>query len=334
MVSSNVLKILFVLEMLKRTDEQHPINSTQIIDELKKLGLDAQRKSIGNYIRILREELDYDIILCDNKNLGWYMVGQDFEEYELKMLVDAVNSAKFLTADKTRELRNKILSFATKEGKRVIKSAMVMDESLKITDKMFDIKFDAVMRAIADNRQIKFQYQELVSNNQIKLKNDGKYYQITPYYMGVWGHEYFVVANTLGHDNVSFYRIEMMKNIETVNENARPMSEVDELKDIGKKGRTFGDFIKENINLRNGIVKSVKISGINKLQREVTKKFGNKISFKSMDSEHFTVNVNVADSAGLYQWIAQYGSNMRIEAPEECIEEFKKFLTDTLKQYM
>lgn len=333
MVSSNVLKILFVLEMLKRTDEQHPINSRQIIEELNKMGLTAQRKSIGNYIRILRDELDYDIVLCDNKNLGWYMVGQEFEDYELKILVDAVNSAKFITADKTRELRKKILNLATKEGKRVISSGMVMDESLKLSDNKFVIKFDTVMRAIANKTQVRFQYQELSANNRLKVKKDGEYYTISPYYMGVWGHEYFVVANTSPHDNVSFYRVEMMKNVQETNQKSRPIGEVQELKGIGKGGRTFGDFIKENINLRNGTVKNIKISGINMVQREVTKKFGNGISFRTKDSEHFITSVDVADSEGFYQWIAQFGNNMRIEAPKECVESFKRFLLDTLNQY-
>lgn len=333
MASSNVLKILFVLELLKKTDELHPINSTQIIEELKKEGLQAERKSIGHYIRILSEEMHYDIFLSDNKNLGWYMTSQEFEEYELKILVDAVNSAKFISAEKTKELRDKLLNQATKEGKRIIKSGMVMEDSLKLADAQFAIKFDTVMRAIADRKQIRFQYQELGPNNKPLVKKNGEFYTITPYYLGVWGHEYFLVANTAPHNNVSFYRVEMMKNIEIADQKARPMSEIDELKDIGKKGRTFGDFIKENINLRNGTVKKIKLSGTNAMQREVVKKFGKNISFRAQGTERFVATVDVVDSEGFYQWLAQFGNKMRIENPAESIEGFKQFLLDTLEQY-
>ena len=256
MASSNVLKILYVLDIMKKTDEYHPMNSSQIIEELEKYGLKAERKSIGKYIRILTEELHYDIILCDNKNLGWYMVGQEFEDYELKMLVDS----------------------------------------------QFAVKFDTVMRAIADRKQLSFQYQELGAGNKKVLKKDGEYYYISPYYLGVWGHEYFVVANTDKYDNVSFYRVEMMKNVQVSEKAIRPMSEINELKDIGKNGRSFADFIKETVNLKNGKVRRVKLSGLNSLQIEVTKKFGNDIVFFDQAEGRFVTHIKVAESDGFYEY--------------------------------
>ena len=108
MAESGVLKILLVLDILKRTDEYHPINSTQIIEALEKQGLKAERKTIGKYIQVIRDEMGYDIVLCDNKNLGWYMCDQEFEDYELKMLADSVASAKFLSVDNSRKLIKKI----------------------------------------------------------------------------------------------------------------------------------------------------------------------------------------------------------------------------------
>lgn len=333
MASSNVLKILYVLDMLKRTDEFHPINSTEIIHKLKSVGLSAERKTIGKYIRILTEEMGYDIVLCENKNLGWYMIGQEFEDYELKILVDAVNAAKFITAKETRILRKKLLNLATKEGIRIISSGSLMDETLKMEDKQFANKFDTIMRIIADKKQMQFQYPELEPDNHKFTEIEGLVYEATPYYLGVWGHEYYVVACITGSKHVSFYSVEMMKNVEPVNVPARPMSEVSELKDIGKNGRTFGNFVKETINLQNGTVKPIKLSGVNALQKEVVKKFGNNISFRAKDEERFEVTVDAVDSQGLYQWIAQYGNRMKIESPVECIENYKKYLQDALMQY-
>lgn len=208
-----------------------------------------------------------------------------------------------------------------------------MDESFKLVDNKFAVKFDEVMRAIADNRKLRFRYCDIGSGNKKKLKRDGEYYQISPYYLGVWNHEYFVVANTDGHNNVSFYRVEMMSEVSMLEEAARPMAEIDELKSIGKNGRTFSDFIKESIHLRNGAVTSVKLSGINHIRLEVMKKFGNNVSFRDKGEERFTVSVDVADSEGFYQWLAQFGSNIKIESPKKCIEKYKQFLTDTLEQY-
>lgn len=333
MLSSNVLKILLVLDMLKRTDEQHPINSTQIIKQLEEKGFKAERKSIGNYVRSLTDEMGYDIVLHSNKNLGWYMVGQEFEDYELKILADAVAQSQFLSADHSRKLIKKIRNLATIEGERIIKNTVVMDESLKLVDSKFALKFDTIMRAISDNKKVSFKYYEMGANNRKVVRNDGKIYTISPYYLGVWGHEYFLIANTDPYDNVSTYRVEMMDEITISAERIKPMNQVDQLKGIGKNGRTFIDFIKESVNLKNGTVKTIQISGINPLRKEVMKKFGNTISFRNQGEDRFVVNVNSADSRGFYEWIARYGSSMKIESPKECIDTYKAYLQETQELY-
>lgn len=333
MAESGVLKILLVLDILKRTDEYHPINSTQIIEALEKQGLKAERKTIGKYIQVLRDEMGYDIVLCDNKNLGWYMCDQEFEDYELKMLADSVASAKFLSVDNSRKLIKKIQNLSTKEGERIIKNTVVFDDTMKMTDPMFAIKFDEIMRAIADRKKICFRYMEWGTGNKLVPRKNGKKYIISPYYLGVWGHEYFVVSNTDPYNNVSVYRVEMMDSIETLSENSRPMNEINELKSVGINGRTFIDFIKESVNLKAGEPVSVRFSGINHLRKEVMKKFGNKVMFMDQGDDRFSVSVDVADSRGFYEWIAQFGANMKIEGPNDCIDKYKSFLIETLEQY-
>lgn len=333
MAESNVLKILYVLEMLRRTDEQHPINSTQIIENLEQEGLSAERKSIGNYIRILREEMGYDILLSENRNLGWYMIDQTFEDHELKLLVDAVNAAQFITADDTRKLRGKILSLSTKEGERIIRSGMVMEESLKLVDAKFADKFDTLMRAIADHKQVSFQYETIGSGGKKRPVSEGLVFHVSPYYLGVWGHEYYLVGNAAGSDDASFYRVEMLKQVEIEDVTARPMSQVNQLKEVGREGKTFGDFIKETINLQSGTVRSIRISGQNELRREVMKKFGRDVMMRDNSDDRFVAYLHVADSRGFYQWVAQFGDQMKIEGPEECVEHFVDFLRESLAQY-
>ena len=333
MAESGYSKIIAVLDILKRTDESHPVTSNQIIASLKKKNLHAERKSIGRYIRMLREELNYDIVLCENRNLGWYMRDQDFEDYELKMLADWVASAKFLSMDDSRKLIKKIQNLATKEGERIIEDTLVIDESMKITDSMFAIKFDAIMRAIADKKKVSFKYTDWGPGNKRVPRKDGKTYVISPYYLGVWGYEYYVVANTDPYDNVSVYRVELMDSLETLQDKSRRMDEISELTGIGENGREFIDFIKESVNLKFGEPRSIKISGINHLRNEVMKKFGNKLLFRDQGADRFSVYVNASDSRGFYEWIAQFGANMKIEHPKDCIEKYKRFLAETLEQY-
>lgn len=262
---------------------------------------------------------------AENRNDGWYMIGQDFEDYQLKMLADAVASAKFLTVKDTRDLIGKIKAMATKEGERLINAGIVIDDSLKTEDPTFAIKFDQVMRAIADHRQIRFQYFDDTSGKEKRLKWDGKVYQVTPYYLGIWGTDYFIVANTDGYDNTSHYRVELMTNLEVTDIPGKPMSEVEELSGIGKNGRTFGDYIKESVNLWSGPVRKIRISGENHIRREVAKKFGRDLMFKDNGDGSFSVSLNVAEGEGFYQWIAAFGCNMKIESRKSASRNTRLF---------
>jgi predicted DNA-binding transcriptional regulator YafY len=332
MAENNKLKILYLLDLMRKTDEHHPINSTQIIEKLQEYGIVAERKSIGRDIQCLTDA-GYDIVKCENHNAGWYMTGQEFDDYELKMLADAVASARFLTLTESRNLIKKIKNLATKDGEQIIDATLIVDESLKLTDKKFKFKFDTIMRAVTEHKQIRFQYEDIVEGNQRKLRKEGKVYQVSPYCLGLWGPEYFVVANMLPYNNTIHFRVEMMTNVEETDEPIRPMSEIDELKTIGQNGRTFSDYARETVHLWSGATHTVSISGINHIRQDVIKKFGNNLMFSDQQNDRFSVNIKVAEGEGFYQWAAKYGPHLKIEGPKEVVNEYKRFLKDTLAQY-
>lgn len=332
MAENSKLKILYILDIMRKTDEHHPINSTQLVEKLQQYGIPAERKSIGRDIQCL-EDAGYDIIKCENHNVGWYMTGQEFDDYELKMLADAVASARFLTLKDSMNLIKKLKNLATKDGEQIIDATTAVDEELKLQDKKFKLKFDAIMRAITEHRQISFQYEDIVAGNKRKLCKDGKVYQVSPYYLGPWGPEYFLVANMLPYDDTIHFRVEMMTNLKTLELPVRPMSEIDELKDIGKNGRTFSDYARETVHLWSGKICSVSISGINHVRQDVMKKFGNSLMFMDKPNDRFSVTLNVAEGEGFYQWVAKYGSNIKIEGPKDVVEKYKAFIKSVLRQY-
>jgi len=332
MAENNKLKILYLLDFMRKTDEHHPLNSTQLAQKLQQYGITADRKTIGRDIRCL-EDAGYELIKCENHNDGWYMVGQTFEDYELKMLADTVAAAKFLTLKDSRELIKKIKNLATKDGERIIDATMVLDDTLKLTDKEFKYKFDTIMRAITEHKQIRFQYEDIVQGNKRKARKGGKVYQVSPYCLALWGAEYFVVANMWPFDNAIHFRVEMMANLEAMDEAARPMSEIENLKDIGKKGRTFSDYIRETVHLWSGDMRTIQISGINHIRQDIIRKFGNNLMFMDQPDNRFSVYLKVAEGKGFYQWAAKFGANMKIEGPKQIVDEYKRYLKETLKQY-
>ena len=333
MAENGKLKILYLLDIMRKTDKDHPLNTPQILAKLNEKGVSAERKAIKRDLDALTEA-GYKIEKDTNHNDGYYMDSQSFNDAELKLLADAVASAKFLTVKESKELIDKIKSLASKEAEKVIKANIFMDDSFKMTDSEFVNKCMVIIKAIAEHKQIKFRHETLGAKNKRVEKWEGYFYKATPYYMGMWGPEYFVIANTTGHSNVSSYRLEMMADVEMIDEPATPMSKVDDLKGIGKGGRTLGNFIKETIRLQPGNeTHSIKISGNNSVRIEVLKKFGNNIMIRDLPGDRFSVNLDVKDSEGIFQWLAKYGSNVKLEWPEEDVEKYKAYLQAILAQY-
>lgn len=332
MAENSKLKILYILDIMKKTDAQHPLNTTQIAEKLMNYGIKAERKSIGRDLDCL-EDAGYSIVKCENHNQGWYMTDLDFEEHELKMLVDAVASAKFLTIQESRSMIKKIKNLATKEGERLIDATIVMDPAMKIADSKFKFKFDLVMRAIAEKKQISFQYYELTSGNQRRLKRDGYVYQINPYYIVlVNNEEYFVVGNPVTHDHAGHFRIEMMANLEMTDERVRPMDEIVELKEIGST-KTIGEYVRETVNMWTGKPTRVTLRCGNGCRHNLMVKFGKEITMRDEDENTFIAHVSVTNNEGFYQWLAAYGPYITIEAPEDMRQHYIEYLKKTLACY-
>ena len=333
MAETNKLKILYVLDIMRKTDEQHPMNISQIAEKLWSVyGLKAERKSIGRDLQTL-EDAGYSIVKCENHNLGWYMVDQDFEDHELKMLADAVASAKFMTLEDSRALIKKIKNIATREGEKLIDTTVVLDPATKIVDSKFKFKFDLVMRAIADKKQISFQYLEFTAGNQKVLKRDGKVYQVSPYYIFPMNDEYFLLGNPSSHDHATHFKIEMMTNVAVTDIPVRSMREVIELKDIGTT-KTIGDYIRENVNMWTGTPVNVTLRCSNSYRHQLMMKFGKDITMRDDTADEAIAHVTVTDNEGFYQWLASCGSNVILEAPEEMRERYREYLKSTLACYM
>ena len=331
MAERSKLKILYVLDIMKKTDEHHPVNTTQISEKLAAYGIQAERKSIARDIQCL-EDAGYSIAKCENHNDGWYMFDQEFEDHELKMLVDAVASAKFLTLDDSRQLIKKLKKLATKDGEKIIDATLIMDENLKLVDKKFNLKFDTIMRAITDYKQIRFQYIERDSGSKTTLRYGGYFYQVSPYFIALENDEYFLICNPNSHKYATTFRIELMTNIDIVDMPIRPMKETEELKDIGKT-RTVSDFLRQSVHMWNGEAETITLRGINTCRINLTKTFGNNITIRDDGEEYFIANIKAAKSEGFYQWLAAYGANIKIQSPQIAINEFKVYLKKTMAQY-
>ena len=300
--------------------------------KLKTYMIDAERKSISRDIECL-SDAGYSIIKCDNHNKGWYMTDQDFEDYELKILADAVAKAQFLTADDTRKLIKKIKNLATVEGEKIINATTFVDKDLKIADRKFKLKFNLLIRAITAKKQVQFQYRDEKAKSKNALRRDGYIYEVSPYYVFLSGSEYFLLANPATHNHLTVFKIDLMENLQMLEENVRHADEIEELGEL-TNGKTIETFLRSSVNMWMGNFTTVKLNFTAACRREILKKFGVNTFIIANGDGTFNASVKVSDSPGFYQWLAAYGKNITVLEPENVRQNYIKYLRDTLNNYL
>lgn len=198
----NKCRLLRVFEYMQNTDEQHPLNITQIIAKLLEDGVcdhEPDRKSIMRDLQTI-EACGYKLEACENHNDGKYLnyENKPFDCDQLKMLADAVASARFLTAEDAKKLVNKIFQLGTPSDRKFLKEAVIGDASLNVALSKTKYNFDKIMEAIRDKKQISFQYNyRFVPNPQQKdLSHEGMEYFVSPYYFVPMNDDYYVIGCT------------------------------------------------------------------------------------------------------------------------------------------
>ena len=328
MAENSKLKLLYILDIMKKTDEFHPINSTQIAAKLSAYGIQAERKSISRDLACL-EDAGYSIIKCSDHNKGWYMTDQTFEDFELKILCDAVGYAPFLTDKDTRDLVKKVRDLATAEGEKLISAATYLDTTIKTDDKRNKIKIDTVTRAIKAKKKITFQYYEDTAGNRRRLRRDGHVYCVSPYYLVLYENQYFLICNSESNDGLTHFRLEMITNL---NITELPSRDPRTLPAHGDKF-DLGGYLRGSVNMWAGERVRVKLRCDNYLRNDIRMRFGKQVMMIDDGPDCFTVTVEVADNTGLYQWLAEQGKRVTVVSPEAVREHYVEFLQDILNLY-
>lgn len=330
MEGKNKIKLLKILEIMSKTDENHPLTIDEIRKKLEKYGIEAERKSISRDLKIL-EDAGFQIVLCENHNDGWYMIEHLFQDFELKLITDAIASTKILTIEDTRNLIKRIKNFATLEAEGFIDNTVVIDPTIKEKDRRLSVYFDLVMRAIVANKKITFQYIDRMSRDKT-LRNNGEVIQASPYYLVPMNGKYYVACCTDDSTSVHNYRLDLMVNIQIMNLNIKPKIQVDELKEIGHT-MTDSDYLRISAHSWTGLKETVTLEGINWCRLNISDKFGNDIMIHNKGEDKFIVHVDAAINEGFYQWLASYGTNLKLLSPQNRVTEFKEYIRRIYEQY-
>lgn len=315
--SANQKLKLFYLSRIfhEKTDDEHVLTMPEIKMHLEQYGITADRKSLYDDIDALRT-LGFDIIgEKDGRNYNYHLGNKQFEIAELKLLVDAVQSSKFITEKKSGDLIKKIASLASDYEGQQLKRQVVVQGRIKAMNESLYYIVDEIHTAINQNIKIKFNYYKWDINKALVLRKGTKY-EVSPWAL-TWDDEnYYLIAYDSNAGKIKHYRVDKMRSIEHTGER-REGRDVFAAIDMATYSRmSFGMF--------GGKKTKVKLRFRNDIVGVLLDRFGRDISIRATENEDWSEAwVDVAFSEQFLGWVFSLGDNVVIEGPTEAVERFK-----------
>lgn len=317
-------KILVLLDLFKsKTDEEHGVTTSDIIDYLADHGIKAERKTVYADLNTLKE---YGYEISKEKKDGNYyytLLDRDFQLPELKLLVDAVQASKFISAKKSSELIKKIENLASVYQAKQLQRQVFVSNRIKTNYENVYYNVDELNLAINENRKIKFDYYEWNLSKEIVLRKNGHKNDISPWSLAWDDENYYLVAFDGNSGIIKHYRVDKMRKIEILDEARDGREEFEEFDAAKYAKKVFGMF--------TGDEQRVKIQFANKLIGVVIDRFGQDIMIIPKGVDQFVVNVNVKVSNMFLGWIIGLGDGAKILEPESVVDEVKQ-ITERLKE--
>ncbi len=329
-VQNSKLKLLVLADIFeKQTDEENPLNATELSEKLQNSGIPAERKSVYKDIEVLRE-FGYDIIKSsDRGNAGYFLGERKFQEAEIRLISDAVQAANFISANKTAELVNKLESFLSEKQSRVLHSQVYVEKRPKTSNERIYYTISELDKAINNNLKVEIVYQKRKITEEFKTATEEKLHKVSPYAL-IWSNDsYYLICNNEKYDNLMHVRIDRISSVTVTKEKARHFSEVSNY----TNKFDAADYANKSFNMFSGEPKPVQLICNNDLLDVMLDRFGKSVKIQKNDDASFVLKTNAAVSNGLVAWILQFGSRVKVKAPNDLIYEIKKAAEETYKLY-
>lgn len=324
--NSQKLKILYLLRILQEeTDERHPLGAAALLQRLEAYGIQAERKSVYDDIEQLRG-FGYDIVFVKSRTQGGYYLGsREFELPELKLLVDAVQASKFMTARKSRELIGKLERFASREEGRQLQRQVYVAGRIKTEQENIYYNVDAIHRALQEQVQVSFLYMEWGLDGKLHPRKEGALYRVSPWAL-LWSDEnYYMIGFDGEAAMIKHYRVDKMQRIGLLEEKRQGEEEFSHFDLPAYANRTFGMY--------GGQVTQVNLVFPNGMAGVVMDRFGKDTRMRRVDDGHFQARVTVAVSGQFFGWLAGLGSQVRLAGPPEVVSAYRRHLQDIVSVY-
>lgn len=317
------MKILYLMRILMtETDELHTMNALQLSEKIKAMyGLSYERKTIYTDIKRL-QDFGIRIGQVKGRTCGYYVEKRDFDVPELKLLVDAVQSSKFITRGKSEELIRKLGFLTSRESAKQLQRQVYIFNRIKAENDSIYENVDTIHAAMRDDLQISFKYCVWTVRKELVRKKNGLDYIVSPWAL-TWDDEnYYLVGYDADTGKIKHYRVDKMQEI-SITEDER----------LGKEQFIDFDlaaFAKKTFGMYGGEDRKLTLEGENHMVGVVIDRFGTDIMISRHDENHFHAVVTVSVSPQFFGWLTGIGKGLCIVGPEDVRNEYREYLEEIL----
>lgn len=317
------LKIFYILDYLqKNSHEEHPVRASDLISMLdRQHNISCDRKTVYSDVAAL-QEYGVDIVSIPGKNGGYYIASRNFELPELKLLIDAVQSSKYLTEKKSRELIEKLLTQCNEQDAKLMKRNILVSGRVKSMNETIYYSVDSIQEAITQNKQISFRYFDWDFGAKRKYRD--KTYVASPYGLCQDNENCYLLALSDRH-GITSYRVDRMIDISLLDMPRVPCPEL--------TGKALIDHANRLFQMYSGDAVDVKLRFHNSLINVVVDRFGKDTMLIPDGDSYFNFTVRVAVSPMFLSWVMGFGNKAKILYPQSVAEKLIDLCQEAMNQY-
>ena len=311
--------------LLERTDEENPLSTVQIIDYLEQNGIGAERKSIYDDMETLKL-MGVDVQSRKGRGAGWFIGERDFELPELKLLMDAVQSSRFITQRKSDALIRKLEKLASVPQARQLQRQVYVSGRIKTMNESIYYNVDKLHMAVAGQKVITFKYFDYNMKKEKVFRQEGRRYTVTPFGL-LWDNEnYYLAAFDHNKSQLRHYRVDKMWEI--------VLTTLPRQGEQEQKSFHLGDYAQKHFGMYRGEEVNVTLRGEARMVNVVLDRFGQDVMLIPDGAEHFTVTLPVMVSPQFFGWLFGLEGGVQILRPQRVVERYREHLRKQLEEYV
>lgn len=314
--ATNKNRLVCLMKLLyEATDEQHPLTANEIVDYFTNIGVSVNRRTIMSDIDILSKS-GLDIIVVKSSQNKYFWGDRHFQLPELKLLIDAVASSKFITEKKSEELIKKISSLASKHQEIALSRHLYVANRVKPDNEDIYYIVDSLNDAVSDQKKVQFKYFEYTPTKKKVFRNNGELYVISPYAL-LWNEDhYYMIGYSEKHEKIVQFRVDRMYKPKVSKADAIP----------APAGFNIADYSKKVFEMYDGEEMTVELVCDNSLMKVIVDRFGEDFETNPLTATTFKAKVRVCTSPTFYGWVFQFGGKIKILSPASAKQQFKAML--------